>query len=193
MAFVFFDNGSGFQGETWSTVADEDGVATMKVTGRPQASDLTQHKKFPWPRTMGVFVNIKVKVADDLNLHPHSFRPPPMPDGERQETHRRACFPSGSAGNHKTANEGGHPGADLQHCGQREERARHMVHVRDGDEIWVLRRNTNGTKTWKDGGLRENLTGYNLSVEGKFDPKNPNVLKGSSDKGTVHITWDLSR
>jgi hypothetical protein len=63
-AYVMFDNGSGSQGETWSTVADAHGNATMRVTGRPQPVDLTGRRTFPWMRPMSVYVKIKVKVGD---------------------------------------------------------------------------------------------------------------------------------
>ena len=63
-AFVFFDNGSGSEGETWSTVADENGIATMKVTGAPQAQDISKYHLVPVYRTISVQVDIKVKVAD---------------------------------------------------------------------------------------------------------------------------------
>jgi hypothetical protein len=63
-AFVFFDNGSGQEGETYSTVADEHGIATMKVSGAAQVQDLSKNKLVPWYRTMSVQVNIKVKVAN---------------------------------------------------------------------------------------------------------------------------------
>ena len=362
LAFVFFDNGPGFQGETWSTVADEDGVATMKVTGRPQASDLTPHKKFPWLRTMGVFVNIKVKVADkgsklfaefldvlrpalalagtaeggedsdpltglvdaiaetlyrmhwyasdtftfpvrdwkvaDGSWHgeihlsdSHSENPPesgvdnPNFFGHTKGSSKYALdvtISVNGGGDKSGLNQEGTGHAKLERTrvtdSYSEERrltcdgtnfhaARATSHNESREEaddsgpvtidvtikdststagaldnllaqgdtppevretikqqmqaataeptytIAVKGKNvpgtwstfetetkqgycdaqTNGTKTWKDGGLRENLTGYSLSVEGKFDPKNPEVLQGSTDKGSVHITWNLSR
>lgn len=63
-AFVFFDNGSGSEGETWSTVADDHGIATIKVTGAPQTQDISHYHLVPSFRTMSLQVNIKVKVAD---------------------------------------------------------------------------------------------------------------------------------
>ena len=360
LAFVFFDNGSGFQGETWSTVADEEGIATMNVTGLPQASDLSQRKKFPWPRTMGVFVNIRVKVGDKANkllgelvdaIRPglavagtggedsdpltglvdalaetlyrmhwyasdtftfpvrdwkvadgswhgeihfsdsRSDNPPENgvdqpnfrghsrmsskydfdwivevnggdPSGLHQEgtghlKYRESMVTDGYAEQINICGDGthaGHTGRSTSHGESRREGndsgpATIDVTINDststagvldnmlaqGDTpkevretikqqmqaatagpiytIAVKGRDLTGTwskvitntesgycdgihcnctKVYNDGGPLEHL-GYGASVEGKFDPKNPNVLKGSSDKGSVHITWDLAR
>jgi hypothetical protein len=64
---VYFDNGGGAQGSTWNKETDKNGETTIKVTGNPQPRDLTNAKRQPAMKEMGIAVDVKFKNASQVN------------------------------------------------------------------------------------------------------------------------------
>ena len=62
-AVVYIDNGGGKEGSTWEKETDKNGESKIKVTGSPQARDLTNAKRVPVMKEMALAVDVKFKNA----------------------------------------------------------------------------------------------------------------------------------